>query len=164
MTSLVRWDPYRDLVSIERDVGRLMSGLGGWMAPMPRRLFEGERLLMTPTVDVMRRGEDLVIRAEVPGVKPEEIDISVTESVLTLKGERREEHETKEEDYYLRESSWGTFERSIRLPEGADVDHVKAESRDGILEITVPKAAHMEPETRHVAITTHSAKEPTEHH
>ena len=164
MASLVRWDPFQDLVSLQRDVGRLMADLGGWMTPVSRRQLEGERMMLTPTVDIKRRGEDMVIRAEIPGVKPEDIDIAVTQNMLTLKGVRHEEHETKDEDYYVRESSVGTFERSLRLPEGADLDHVKADFRDGILEITVPKAAQAAPETHHVAITTHGAKEPTEHH
>ena len=159
MVSLVRWDPLADLATMRRDMG-----LGGWVMPTSRRLFETEPLMLTPTIDVVRHGDDLVIRAEVPGVKPEEIDISVTENMLTLKGERREEHEAKDEDYYVRESSYGTFERSVRLPEDAEVDHIRAEVRDGILEITVPKAAHIEPETRHVAITAPPATEHPEHH
>lgn len=164
MVSLVRWDPFSDLVNVQRDMGRLVSDMGGWMMPTPRRHLEAESVLLTPTIDVMRRGDDMLIRAEIPGVKPEEIDISVTGNMLTLKGERREAHETKDEDYYIRESSWGSFERSLRLPEGARVDHIRAEFHDGILEITVPKAAHTAPETRHVAITAPPAKELKEHH
>jgi HSP20 family protein len=164
MVSLVRWDPFADLASVQRDMGRLVSDLGGWEIPAPRRLLENEALMLTPTIDVMRRGADMLVRAEIPGVKPEEVDISVTGNMLTLKGERREEHETKDEDFYMRESSYGTFVRTLRLPEGAEVDHIKAEVRDGILEITVPKAAHVAPETHHVAITAAPATEHPEHH
>jgi len=121
-------------------------------------------MMLTPTVDVIRRGEDLVFRAELPGVKPEELDISVTQNMLTLKGERREEHETKEEDYYMKESSFGTFERMLRLPEGADVDHIKAEFANGILEVIIPKAAKTEPETRHVTVSAPESEESTTHH
>ena len=165
MASLVRWDPLQDLVAIQRDVGRMFNDLGGWTMPLPRRRMEGETLMLTPTVDVLRKGEDMVVRAELPGVKPEELDISVTENMLTIKGERHEEHEAKEEDYYVRESSFGTFERTLRLPEGAEIDHIKAEFTDGILEITVPKAAHKEePTTHHVEISAHPEAEPTPHH
>ena len=120
--------------------------------------------MMTPTIDVIRQGEDMVIRAEIPGVKPEEIDISVTDNMLTLKGERSEEHETKEEDYYVRERSWGTFERTLRLPSSAEIDHIKAEVHDGVLEVTVPKAAKEAPETRHVEVTAAPTIEHSEHH
>ena len=163
MAQLVRWDPFNDLVSMQRDMGRLFSDLGGWIVPSRRRM-ETEPMMLTPTIDVVRQGEDMVIRAEIPGVKPEEIDISVTDDMLTLKGERREAHETKDEDYYVRERSWGMFERSLRLPATADPSHIKAESRDGILEITVPKAAHVAPETHHVAIASPPKEEHPEHH
>jgi len=164
MASLVRWDPFQDLAAVQRDMGRMFNDLGGWMMPWPRRHLEGEMLMLTPTVDVLRRGEDMLIRAELPGVKPDELDISVTQNTLTIKGGRREEHETKDEDYYVRESSFGTFERTIRLPEGAEIDHIKAEFTDGVLEITVPKAAPTEPETHHVAISAPPVEEPTKHH
>lgn len=165
MASLVRWDPLRDLVAIQRDVGRMFNDLGGWTMPVARRGMAGEMLMLTPTVDVLRKGEDLLIRAELPGVKPEELDISVTENMLTIKGERHEEHETEEEDYYVRESSYGTFERSLRLPEGAETDHIKAEFKDGILEITVPKAAHEEePKTRHIEVAAHPSEEVPQQH
>ncbi len=162
MESLVRWDPFNDLASLQRDMSRLFSDLGGWVLPT-RRVLPGEALL-TPTIDVIREGEDLLIRAEIPGVKPEDVDISVTEDMLTLKGERREERETKDEDYYVRERSYGTFQRSLRLPAGAEVKRIKAGFRDGVLEITVPKAAHVAPETHHVAITTPPATKGKEHH
>lgn len=163
MESLVRWDPFNDLVSLQRDMGRLFADLGGWALPLRHRT-ETESVVLSPTVDVMRRGDDMVVHAEIPGVKPEEIDISVTGEMLTLKGERHQERETKDEDYYVRERSWGTFERSLRLPPGAEVDHITAEFRDGVLEITVPKAAISAPATHHVAVTTPPAEEHPEHH
>jgi len=163
MESLVRWDPFNDLVSLQRDMGRLFSDLGGWVVPTRRRA-EGETVMLTPTIDVIRHGEDMVIRAEIPGVKPEHIDISVTDDMLTLKGERHEEHEMTDEDYYVRERSWGTIGRSLRLPVGAEVNRITAEFRDGVLEITVPKAAHVAPETHHVTITAPPATEHPEHH
>ena len=162
MASIVRWDPFQDLVSVQRDLGRMFGDLSGWV--VPRRSLEEGAMMLTPTVDVIRRGEDLVFRAELPGVKPEELDISVTQNMLTLKGERREEHETKEEDYYMKESSFGTFERMLRLPEGADVDHIKAEFANGILEVIIPKAAKTEPETRHVAVSAPESEESTTQH
>ena len=162
MASIVRWDPFQDLVSVQRNLGRMFGDLSGWA--VPRRSLEEGAMMLTPTVDVIRRGEDLVFRAELPGVKPEELDISVTQNMLTLKGERREEHETKEEDYYMKESSFGTFERMLRLPEGADVDHIKAEFANGILEVTIPRAAKTEPETHHVTVSTPQAEESTTQH
>lgn len=92
-------------------------------------------------MDVIRRDQDLVLRAEMPGIKAEDLDISVAEGMLTLKGHRSSEKETTEEDYVIRETSFGSFERSVRLPEGLDPKAVHAEYSDGVLEVVVPGGA-----------------------
>lgn len=155
MTALMRWDPFRDLVDLQRDVSRLFADFG----TMPRRR-EIAPMMMTPIVDVLHRGEDLVIRAEMPGIKPEDLDISIAQGILTLKAERHEDTETREEDYLLRESTYGSFERSMRLPEGVEPETIHAEYHDGILEITLPHARELtEPHTVHIPIESHSPAE-----
>jgi HSP20 family protein len=162
MASLVRWDPFRDLLGLQHDVDRLFSGMGYTPASLLHAPGTATSML---SMDVVTHGEDLLIRAELPGVKAEDVDISVTEGVLTLKAEKHEKTEITEEDYIVRETSSGTMERSLRLPEGVVVDTIHAEYTDGILEITVPGAAKLEHPTSHkVAIETHGAPETIEHH
>jgi len=160
MASLVKWDPLHDLLNLQRDVNRIFSGVG---LARPSLLTE-ERTVGMPAMDVFRRGEDLVLRAEMPGIRAEDVDISVTEDVLTVRAERKEEKEVKEEDYLLKETSWGTMERSMRLPQSALIDEIHADYKDGILEITVPKGAPESGKTHKIAIETHGTKELKEHH
>jgi HSP20 family protein len=161
MTSLVRWEPLRDLMGLQHDVERLLYDVG-----MPRlsRPLLTETLPAVPTTDVFTRGEDLVIRAEMPGIKPDEIDISVTDDILTFKADREAKHEVKEEDFVLREMTHGHFERTMRLPASVEPGAIRAEYQDGILEITVPKAAPEVGKTHRVAVEVHSAEKPEEHH
>jgi HSP20 family protein len=161
MASLMRWDPFRDLMNLH-DVDRLFSDVG-WRTPLTGL---GDRTVrLVPTMDVFTRGEDLVLRAEIPGIKPEDVDVSVTDDVLTVKAERRAESEIEDEDYLVRETTYGSMERSMRLPEGALIDAIHADYRDGILEITVPKAAVThETRTHKIALETHPTGELTEHH
>jgi len=154
MTTLMRWDPMRDLWGMQRDLDRLMSAFTTVSSPSSRT-DESPRVAI-PTTDVVRRGDDLVLRAEMPGITPDDIDISVVDGTLMLKGERRAETETKDEDYVVRETTYGSFERSIRLPEGLDPKTIHAEYRDGILEVVVPgAAAPLESSTIRVPVTTH---------
>lgn len=159
MASLMRWEPFRDLMSLQRDVDRLFSDVG-----ILRPLTATGPGMTVPSVDVFTRGEDLVVRAEIPGVKPSDIDISVTDGVLTLKAERSETHEVKEEDYLIRESSYGTYERSLRLPEGAEVEKIHADYTDGILEVTVPRGGIEHGRTHRIAIESHTPSGQTETH
>ncbi len=160
MALLTRWDPFQDLAGLERGMGRLLADLG-----VPRVARRGAMPdVMLPSVDVITRGEDLLVRAELPGIKPDEIDISVTENVLTIRGERHEKTEVAEDDYQLREMYYGSFERSLRLPPDAETDKVHAEYGEGILEITIPKAAAKAPAVHKVPIETVATGAPEEHH
>lgn len=94
-----------------------------------------------PSMDVLNRGGDLVIRAELPGVKQEDVDITVHDGVLTISGERKEEQEAERGGYYVRERRQGTFRRSMTLPEGVDENSIRARFEDGILDVTIQGAA-----------------------
>ena len=94
----------------------------------------------TPALDYAIKGDKLVIRAELPGVEPDKVDISVTGNLLTIRGERKEEKEVKEEDYCIHEIGTGVFERTLTLPEGVDSDKIKASYKNGILQVTMPAA------------------------
>ena len=148
--ALVRTDPFQGLLDLQRDMNRIMAGLG-----TPARLSEFGPMAMGMSMDVLQRDEDLVIRAEMPGVLPENIDISIAEGRLTIKGERYED-ETRHEDYVVREMGFGIFERTMSLPEGVDPATIRAEYREGILEVTLPHARRLaEPRALHIPIETH---------
>ena len=148
--AVVRWDPFSEMMTMQRDMNRLFSSLG---MPLYQSKGDGERVAWMPTVDVLRKGEDLVVRAELPGVKPDDVDVSITDDVLTIRGERREETEHREGNYLRKESSFGTFERQIMMPQGVDASHIAAQYADGILTVTVPQAAReVEPRTQRIPI------------
>lgn len=149
MAALMRWDPFGDLFALPREVDRFFD----WTTPVRSLRGEVDTKMLVPTMDVLSRGDDMVVRVELPGIDPSAVDISVTEGMLSITGERSEEHETTDEDYMLRESSWGRFERRIGLPKGVDPDTLHADFKDGVLEVTIPGAkAIEEPKTHHIAI------------
>jgi len=104
--------------------------------PGRRTQEEGEWL---PSLDVAETKGDLVVNAELPGMDPKEIDISLSEGVLTIKGEKRQEKEEKEEGYHLIERSYGSFSRSIRLPKDVQSDKINASFKNGVLKVVLPK-------------------------
>jgi HSP20 family protein len=124
---LVRFDPFNAM----REFDRLFEGRpeAGW----------------TPRVDVYDRENDLVIRTEVPGISPEDIDITVEGNTLSVKGHRSFESEENKGNYHRKEIFEGSFERTVLLPEGTDPEAVSATSKDGILEISVPKKPEILP-------------------
>lgn len=166
MASLVRWEPLREMAGRSSGIDRLLSDIG---ILDPMTLAESSGTLM-PAMDVFTRDQDLVMRAELPGIKPEDVDISVTDDVLTLTAERHDEKEVKEEDYLLRETSWGTVRRSLRLPKGTEAESIQAKYDEGVLEVVIPGAAKpAESQTRKISIeapgeSRDETKKQTEHH
>lgn len=145
--AIMRWDPFGEMLSMQREMDRIFSRMGA-------RGGDGERTAAwMPKIDVLTRGGDLVVKAELPGMRAEDIDISVTENMLSIKGERKEEKKAEDEGYVVRESSYGAFQRTLTLPEGVDASQIKADYREGVLEVTVPKAAEItQPKTHKVEI------------
>jgi len=131
------WRPLRETEDWER---RLEDYFGRpvW------RLPDGERGWM-PSVDVFDKDDKFVVKAELPGMKEEDIDVSVVGDILTIKGEKKEEAEVKEEDYYRCERTYGSFYRSIPLPSSVDASKIEANIEDGVLEVTLPKSAGVKP-------------------
>lgn len=141
MANLVRSEPFTDLAaSWQRDIDRMFrslaesfGGLGG---------VSDRRVDWLPAVDVLTRGEDLVIRTELPGIDPDkDVEIMVEDGTLHIRGQRQETEEEKGSGYIRRETSYGVFERIVPLPPGAKTDDLKATYNDGILEVVVPGAA-----------------------
>ncbi len=144
--AIPRWDPFGELTSIRREMDRLFGRLG----------FGESRVVATawmPRIDVTTSGEDMVVFAEIPGLDREDIEVDVSEGMVTIKGERKSETEKSEEGWLIRERSYGSFERSLALPEGVDPDKITADYKEGVLEVHVPKGAQaVKPATHRVAI------------
>jgi HSP20 family protein len=124
---------------------------------LERTIFEPAETMWTPDVEMFRRGAEIVIRADVPGLKKEDIAVEVTDGLVTLRGARTQEKEEKKEGYYRAERSYGSFYRTLPLPEGAKPDEAKAIVRDGVLEITVP-TVKVEEKKRRLTIEEPAAK------
>ena len=132
MAALLPWRPFRDL---ERLMRSLEPRFPGFFEEYQEAAQE-----VAPLIESYVKEGNLVVRADVPGIDPKDIDISVLHDVLTIKGERKTEQEVKQQDYVRREIAYGTFERRMRLPEGAAVDKVKASFKNGVVELTIPLA------------------------
>ncbi|MFB0506415.1 MAG: Hsp20/alpha crystallin family protein [Thermodesulfobacteriota bacterium] len=132
---LTPWRPFGELSSLRREMDRLWENFFG-ERPLTR-MWERE---WAPSLDVSETRDNFVVKAEVPGIDAKDIDISLTGDVLTIKGEKRQEKEEKEEDYHLVERSYGSFSRSVRLPAEVESNKIKASYKNGILNITLPKS------------------------
>jgi HSP20 family protein len=108
-------------------------------------LEEGQQWIGTLALDVFEKDDQLVVKAAIPGVKPEEVDITIQDDVLTIKGESKEDKEIKREDYYMKETRTGSFSRSIRLPADLDLQSAKADFKDGMLTLSIPKSKDVKP-------------------
>ena len=138
MATLQIWSPWRDVNLFSRDFDRMFD-----------RFLNGGSTALRPTVSSAPRlesyvdGGEIVVKADVPGIDPRNLDVSVDQNVLTLKGKREEKRENKERDYFHREVSYGGFERSLVLPEGTDAENIKASYNKGVLEIRMPAPKHL---------------------
>lgn len=131
---LARWDPWQELWETQRQFADLTRRLLGG------RVGEGEGIIV-PAVDVLTRGEDLVVRAELPGIDPErDVSVEVDDGALRIHGQRRQERREEGDQFVRIESSYGAFERRIPLPDGVREEDIKASYDNGILEVVVPKA------------------------
>lgn len=140
--AIVKWDPFRDMVTLRDRMDRLFDDS---MARL--RGAEDEMLLSnwSPSVDIYETTDNIVIKAEVPGVKKEDISVEVKDDTLYLRGERKFEKDVKEENYHRMERSYGSFRRVFSLPATVEQDKVKASFKDGVLEITLPKVEKAKP-------------------
>src|SRR5262245_12854163 len=132
-----RWDPFRDVVSLQDRMNRLLRD---W----PVR-GEEPTWRWAPPVDILETDDSLVVRAELPGMKAEEIEVSVENGTLTLSGERKTDARYDDQNVHRVESQYGAFARSFTLPTRVDPARVKATFRDGVLEIELPKAEDAKP-------------------
>jgi HSP20 family protein len=138
--ALVRWDPGRELDSLQSDMNRLFDSFFGGRTPTG----VGNRRWM-PAMDLVETDETLILRADLPGLGKDDVEIEVKDNVLTVSGERKTEHEEKAEGFYRAERAFGRFSRSLSLPEGIDADRVSASFDRGVLEVKIPKPEERKP-------------------
>ena len=141
MMNLVRWNPWREMTALHNRFNRLLDD------PFFHTDRDSAEDMGTwyPVVDMFENDDSFVIKAELPGMGKDDIVVDVKDRVLTLKGERNYDNEVKEENYYRRERSYGKFQRTFSLPADVDADKIKAEFKDGLLKIEVPKPAEQKP-------------------
>jgi HSP20 family protein len=143
---LAPWRPFRELEEMTRNFD-----IFGWPWPTVWRRMPALEMGWAPAVEVFEKKDKFVVKAELPGMKEEDIDVSVDGDVLTIKGKREAEKEVNEEDYYLCERSYGSFSRSIALPSSVDAKKIEASYEDGVLEVSLPKAPEVK--AKKVAVT-----------
>ncbi|MGA2286618.1 MAG: Hsp20/alpha crystallin family protein [Dehalococcoidia bacterium] len=141
MADIVRWDPYREVARMTR----MMDRMFGEMPQLWRGEFDGGE--GTFALDLYETDNEIVIRGTLPGVKPEDVDITISGDLLTIKGETKRDEEKRRRNYYRQESWYGSFVRAITLPTQVDADKAEATFEDGILKLTIPKAASARPKT-----------------
>jgi HSP20 family protein len=141
MANLARWDPFQDLLAIQDEMNQLFGQVMG----QGSRAKEAGARAWAPALDIAERNDAYVVTVEVPGVKPEELNITLENGVLTISGERRFETETKEEQFHRIERRYGAFRRSVTLPDRVTADAVEASFEDGLLQVVVPKAEEAKP-------------------
>jgi len=145
--SLVRWDPFADVDAL---FNRMLPRAGRW----PRLSLEGNagKLEWSPSADISETDAEYVIRAELPAVRKEDVQVLLDEGMITIKGERKQQKEDKNEKYHRVESFYGSFERSFALPDNVKSDAVRCDSKDGILTIHIPKTEPNKPKPKQIVI------------
>jgi HSP20 family protein len=141
MTNLVRWEPFRDLVSLRDAMDRLFEE----SYVRPRTDWPASIEAGALAVDVYETEDAVVVKSAIPGVKPEDIGISLTGDTLTIKGETKSEEEVKEENYVRREMRYGSFSRTLTVPTSVVANKAEANVENGVLTLTLPKAEEVKP-------------------
>ena len=141
MSNIIRWEPAREMMTLREAMDRLFDDA------FTRPLSLSGNTWSIPAVDMYQTDNEVVVKAALPGMKAEDVQLNVTGEVLTIKGEIKQKEEVKEKAYHLREQRWGMFERSVILPTEVVADKAKADFENGILTITLPKAEEAKPKT-----------------
>ena len=137
--ALVRWTPFRDLVAIQDEMNRLFEDF------VRRSTRESDRGAWLPVMDISESEDKITVHMDLPGVKKEDVKISITGNQLCISGERKQEREVEGENYHRIERSYGSFYRCVELPNRIDSNNVIAKVKDGVLTIELPKAEEVKP-------------------
>ncbi|WP_129781983.1 Hsp20/alpha crystallin family protein [Peristeroidobacter soli] len=136
--NITRWEPFREVEDMFRQYSPFFS--------RAMRRFEGDESTWRPVADISETDAEYVIKAELPEVKKEDVKVTFEQGLLTISGERRQEMKQKGENEIRVESFYGTFSRSFSLPDNIDAKNIRAESKDGVLRVRIPKTAPTQPE------------------
>ena len=145
-----RWDPFREMMVLRNSMDRVVDRDLA-LAPTSWKSFN-----WSVALDVVENEDEYLVKASLPGIDPQDLDITFEDNRLTLKGEVREEKEVDEAHYHLRERRYGSFSRSIKMPSGIESDKIKANYDKGVLELHLPKVEEVKP--KKIAITTSSTR------
>ena len=143
MSNLTRWEPVQEMMTLREAMDRLFDD--AFTRPVSMRGGS-----VVPAIDLYQNEDEVVVKASLPGLKSEDVHISVTADVLTLSGEFKQDSEKKETTYHIREHRYGSFERSVMLPTEVQTDKAKADFENGILTISLPKAETVKPKTNNI--------------
>ena len=145
--TIVRWEPFRELHTLQNEMNRLFGSVfdpqGGNSGAVARRWM--------PAMDLVETGDHFVLRADLPGMSEDDVKIELEDGTLTVSGERKAEHEERGEGYYRVERGFGSFSRSLTLPQGVDPEAVTASFDRGVLEVRVPKPEERKPRRIEIA-------------
>ena len=148
--NLIKWDPFRELEDVSDRLNRIFG------RPATRGEASQEMLGMadwTPSVDISETDSAYLIKGEIPGVKKEDVKVTIEDGMLTMRGERKMEKEEKDKKFHRIERSYGSFMRSFRVPDDADETAVKAEFKDGMINVTLPKSAKAKTKAINVSVS-----------
>ena len=138
MSNLIRWEPAREMMTLREAMDHLFDDA----FTRPLTLRDG---WSAPAIDMYQTDDEVVVKASLPGVKADEVQINISGEVLTIKGETKQVEEKEDKAWHMREQRWGSFERALTLPTEVVSDKAKAEFENGILTITLPKAEEVKP-------------------
>jgi len=147
--SITRWDPFRDLLSLQEKMNRLFEDSMSRTKKPDEGVFSSS---WTPTVDVFETDAEVIMKAELPGMSREDISVEVKDNILTLRGERKFEKDVKEENYHRIERAYGKFQRSFSLPFEVEREKIEAHYKDGVLEVILPKSEGVKPKQIEVKV------------
>ena len=142
MSNLTRWEPVREMMTLREAMDRLFDD--AFTHPVG---WAGNGGSSVPAIDLYQNDNEVIVKAALPGIKADDVQISVHGDVLTLRGELKQETEQKETTYYIHEQRFGSFERSVSLPTDVQTDKARADFENGILTVTLPKAETVKPKT-----------------
>jgi len=134
------WDPFKDLFDLQKEINRLFETS---FSRLPQRFISEESF--APAIDLYEDENEYVVEAELPGLKQDEIKVSVEDDILTISGEKKREKEVKEGNLYRSERFYGKFERQIVLPQNTEKDNIKASYKNGVLKVVIPKKEEAKP-------------------
>jgi len=158
--ALIRWEPARELATIQTEMNRLFNT---FFEP-PQGAINGQAQALRrwiPAMDLVEAEDDFVLRADLPGLSENEVNIELEDNVLTISGERKAEHEESKQGYYRMERASGNFSRSLTLPEGVDSERVRASFDKGVLEVRIPKPEQRKPRKVTISAAGGRSAQPT---